>query len=74
MVSGCVAWIQFNGSPKFLSPCVQIPVEAIQDEGKRVVGFTERAVQFQSFDRRRLRLGKAYLGVITAYCQSPNKA
>ena len=28
---------------------VKIPIEAIQAEGKRVVRFAERAVQFQSF-------------------------
>jgi hypothetical protein len=30
MVSGCVAWIQFNGSAEFLPATIQVPVEAIQ--------------------------------------------
>src|SRR5215831_13202381 len=52
MVSGCVAWIQFNSPLEFLPPSIQIPIEAIQDECKRVVGFAKRIVQLESTDRR----------------------
>ena len=61
MVSGRVAWVQFNGPPEFLPRGLQIPVEPIQHECKRVVRFAERAIQFQGFDRRSLRLRKCLL-------------
>src|SRR5579871_6468942 len=62
MVSGCVAWVKFNGPAEFLACCVKIPVVAIKNECKRVVGFPERAVQFQGFHRRRLRFGECLFG------------
>jgi hypothetical protein len=39
MVSGCVARVQFNGPPEFLSPGIQIPVKPVQRKCQRVVGF-----------------------------------
>ena len=54
MVSGGVAWVQFDGSPEFVPGGVEVPVEAVQAEGQRVVGFAKRAVQFQGLDRRGL--------------------
>ena len=74
MVSGCVAWIRFNGPLEFLPASIQIPIEAIQDECKRVVGFAERVVQLESMDRRRRRFGERLLRGITAYWQSPKRA
>src|SRR5437763_13362551 len=57
-----VAWVQFNGSPEFLPGTVQIPIEGVQAKCKRVVGLAERAVQFQSLDRRGLRSWECLLG------------
>ena len=62
MVGRSVAWVQFNGPPEFLPGRVQIPVEDIQAKCERVVGFAERAVQFQSLDRRGLRSWECLLG------------
>src|ERR1700739_28775 len=62
MVSGCVAWIQLNGSAEFLPASVQIPVKAIQDECQRGVCFTEGAVRLESFDRRRLGFRERFSG------------
>src|SRR5713101_614784 len=62
MVSRCVTWVQFNGPPKFLFGRIKIPIEAIEAECKRVVGFAERAVQFQSFNCCGLCLGERLLG------------
>jgi hypothetical protein len=39
MVSGGVAWIQFNGPPEFLRGGIEIPIEAIQAKCKGVVSF-----------------------------------
>ena len=62
MVGRSIAWVQFNGPPEFLPGRVQIPVEDIQAKCERVVGFAERAVQFQSLDRRGLRSWECLLG------------
>ena len=61
MVSGRVARVEFNGSPEFVPGSVEVPVEAIQAEGQRVVGFAKRAVQFQGLDRRGLRFWQRLL-------------
>src|SRR5260370_22027594 len=62
MVTGSVAWAQLNSPPEFFPGRVKIPVETVQAECKRVVGFAERAVQFQSFDRRGLGFWECLLG------------
>src|SRR5580658_3043104 len=61
MVRGCVAGIQLNGPSEFLAGRIKIPIEAIQAECKRVVGFAERTIQFKSFDRGSLCFGEGLL-------------
>ena len=62
MVSSRVSWIQFNGPPEFVPASIEVPIEPIQDECKRVVGFTERVIQLESMDRRSFRFGERLLG------------
>ena len=61
-MSGRVARVKLNGPLEFLLGSVEIPVEAIQADGQRGVSFAERAVQFQSLQRRGLCFGERLFG------------
>jgi hypothetical protein len=73
MVSRCVVWVKVTGPPEFLAAGVQIPIEAIQNERKRVVASPSVLSNSGALIAAAFALGSASFGVTTAYCQSPTK-
>src|SRR6478736_8175663 len=61
MVRGCVAWVQRDSPAEFLPGRLKVPVEAIQAECERGVGFAEAIVQLQGLDRGGLGFGESLL-------------